>query len=200
MNSSSFLLRIRIVFATILLTSSLPAFADQTNGVLASVFVILGLGGFTLVNLALQLLFYFNGQYNSRRFVITHTSLSLLMPLIAAAMVLADNSSTAYLTLNLGLIIIAAALALLPLQLKNSPRRSGPHAGWIMLAAAAVLSLLSLLAWPLSVIAAILAWFTVNRQPQENRLFKSCRWLLILLPAGWCVYKLYYIWQLLLGS
>ncbi|QVK23489.1 hypothetical protein KHX94_01530 [Shewanella dokdonensis] len=97
----------------------MPVFADSTNGVLASVFVILGLGGFTLVNLALQLLFYFNGQYSSRRFVTTHTVLSLLMPLLATAMVLEDNSSTAYLMLNLGLIIIAASLALLPLQLKT---------------------------------------------------------------------------------
>ncbi|MCL1075079.1 hypothetical protein [Shewanella dokdonensis] len=152
------------------------------------------------MNLALQLLFYFNGQYSSRRFVTTHTVLSLLMPLLATAMVLEDNSSTAYLMLNLGLIIIAASLALLPLQLKNSARRRGNHAGWVLLGASTLLLLLSLLAWPLVILALLLGWFALQQQPQQSLLFLSIRWLLLLLSIGWGVYNLYHLWQLLLGS
>jgi hypothetical protein len=190
----------RLAIGASLATITLPVFADSTNGVLASVFVILGLGGFTLVNLALQLLFYFNGQYSSRRFVTTHTTLSLLMPILAAVMVLKDNSSTAYLTLNLGLIIIAASLALLPLQLQNSARRSGNHAGWVLLSASVFLLLLSLLAWPLVILTLLIGWFSLNQQPKPSILFHVMRWMLLLLSVGWCLYNLYHLWQLLLGS
>ncbi|MFQ6370461.1 hypothetical protein [Shewanella sp. YIC-542] len=190
----------RLTLGATLMIVVLPVFADQPNGVLASVFVILGLGGFTLVNLGLQLLFYFNGQYSSERFALGHTLLSLLMPLIAAAMLLADNSSGAYLTLNLGLVIIAAALTLLPLQLKNSAHRSGLHAGWILLGAALLLLLLSASVWPLAILALFISWFAINRQPRQPAFFHVGRALLLLLATAWCLYNLAKLWQWLQGQ
>src|SRR5690606_34960478 len=120
----------------------LSAMAAQPDGLMAGGFTILVLGGFILVNLLLQLVFYFNGQYSDRWFCSSHIYWALPIPLIAMLLVFWGHASIVGLSMNFGLVLIAVALALLPLQLKNSAKVAGPQAGWRLLASSALLLLL----------------------------------------------------------
>lgn len=167
---------------------------------MAGVFTILVLGGFTLVNLLLQLVFYFNGQYSRPGFVRSHIYWTLPIPLITLLLVLWDHASVADLSMNFGLVLIAVALALLPLQLKNSAKGAGPQAGWRLLATSALLLLLANFIWPLTIPAMLIAWSASDWQQRKENGFKFSRIVLILAALGLTLYEGFQAWQHFFGA
>lgn len=178
----------------------LSAMAAQPDGLMAGVFTILVLGGFTLVNLLLQLVFYFNGQYSRPGFVRSHIYWALPIPLMTLLLVLWDHASIADLSMNFGLVLIAVALALLPLQLKNSAKVAGPQAGWRLLATSALLLLLANIIWPLTIPAMLIAWSAPDWQQRRENGFKLCRIVLLLAALGLTLYEGFQAWQHFFGA
>ncbi|MCS6192330.1 hypothetical protein [Shewanella baltica] len=132
----------------------LPALAFDPSGGTASLFIILGLGGFTLINLFLQGLFFFAGRYRSAAFAKRHVLSALIVPLIAVALAIYDHRGWSDFALNLGIICVGIGLILLPLQLCQIDKPSNRNADWII-------SLGALFILALSYVIAPLAFFTI---------------------------------------
>ncbi|MCL2913204.1 hypothetical protein L2725_05320 [Shewanella corallii] len=123
-----------------LMLPTFPVMAFDPSGTMASIFIILGLGSFTLLNMVLQGLFYFTGPYSRRDFARIHAGISILMPLAAMVLAVKDNAGTADMILKLGAILIASGFALMPLLLKSSAKQPTPNSGlWIALGAFALM-------------------------------------------------------------
>lgn len=107
----------KAVLIVTLILMSLPALASDGTAYTATAVIILVLGSFILMNLVLNGLFYFAGKYSSKRFSQAHTLISLVLPALALVWTLLQHVGFADLAINIGLIIIAVGLALLPMQL-----------------------------------------------------------------------------------
>ena len=167
-----------------------PAFAFSAAGSTATAFIILILGGFTLLNLILNALFFFAGKYHSQRFSKTHTLCSLVIPLIALVLTLMDHRGYADLAFNIGLIIIAIALALLPLQLTLNGRAPTPYGPMILSLGAFLFLAISYLIPPVALFAALVAHVALQSQPDTKARIISFSALIIGYPlmAYW-LYK-----------
>ncbi|TVL02561.1 hypothetical protein AYI82_20865 [Shewanella algae] len=115
-------------------------------------------------------------------------------------LVLWDHASIADLSMNFGLVLIAVALALLPLQLKNSAKVAGPQAGWRLLATSALLLLLANIIWPLTIPAMLIAWSAPDWQQCKENGFKLCRIVLLLAALGLTLYEGFQAWQHFFGA
>lgn len=131
---------ISLAAASALMLPAFPALAFDPSGTMASIFILLGLGSFTLLNLMLQGLFYFSGPYSKPDFARIHAGVSILMPLAALVLAMKDNAGTADIILKMGGILVAAGFALMPLLLKNSAKPVTANSGlWIALGALALM-------------------------------------------------------------
>ena len=137
--------------------SLLPAMAFDPSGGAASLFITLGLGGFTLINLFLQGLFFFAGQYRSATFAKRHVLSALIVPLIAIALAIYDHRGWSDFALNLGIICVGIGLILLPLQLCQIDKPTNRNADWIISLGALFILALSYVIAPLALFTIVLA-------------------------------------------
>ncbi|WP_372873299.1 hypothetical protein [Shewanella sp.] len=147
------------VVTLLLLLTPLPALAFAPSGSMATMALLLGLGGFTLLNLIAQLSFFASGFYRSRRFVRRHVLTSLPPVLLGGAAVVMDHQGTADLLMNVGLLLIALAFALLPYLFAEKVVTSRP---WISVITALLYLGLGCFIGPITTFAIILAhvaWF-----------------------------------------
>ncbi|WP_299787996.1 hypothetical protein [uncultured Shewanella sp.] len=146
-----------VLASTLLLLIPAPAFAFSSAGSTATAFIILVLGSFTILNLILNALFFFAGRYQSRRFSKVHSLCSLIIPAIALVLTVIDHRGFADMAFNIGLIIIAVALALLPLQLTLSKRAQSPHGSLILALGALVFLTIAYLFPPVALFSILVA-------------------------------------------
>lgn len=144
-----------------------PAIAFDPSGGTASLFIILGLGGFTLINLLLQGLFFFAGCYHSRTFAKRHVISALLIPLIAVALAIYDHRGWSDFALNVGIICIGTGLILLPLQLHQIDKTVHAKADWILSLGALTILGLSYIIAPLALFAIIVAHIGLASTPKQ---------------------------------
>ncbi|MGS0676346.1 hypothetical protein [Shewanella sp. 0m-4] len=115
----------------------LPAFAmasDTTNVLLLAI----TLGGFSLFNLLLNALFYFTGKYHSRNFAKMHTLVAIIPSVIALFVALIYFDTAGAISMNIGVIIIAIGLSLLPLQLNLSATKAPTKNSALIIVLAAI--------------------------------------------------------------
>lgn len=155
----------RLSISALLLLLPAPAFAFSAAGSTATAFIILVLGGFTLLNLVLNALFFFAGKYQSRRFSKLHTLGSLIVPLIALVLTVMDHRGFADIAFNFGLILVAVALALLPLQLKLSERAPTPQGPMLLSLGAFVFLAIAYVIPPVALFAVLVAHVALQSQP-----------------------------------
>ncbi|AQS37068.1 hypothetical protein Sps_01908 [Shewanella psychrophila] len=105
------------------------------------------------MNLVLNGLFFFAGKYQSKRFSKTHTIISLSLPAVALFWTVVDHVGFADLALNIGLIIMAIGLALLPLQLCLHQKREHSYTSLLLTIGAAGFLALSYLIQPIAIFA-----------------------------------------------
>ncbi|QLE84953.1 hypothetical protein FLM48_07545 [Shewanella sp. Scap07] len=149
MQSQSPLIR-RLSLAALLFP--LPAFAfqsDTTNTLLLAI----GLGGFCIFNLLLIGLFHFTGQYSSRGFAKAHMAISLFVAAAALAIALIYLQGVGAIMLNLGVVIVAVSLALLPMHLVNVDKSKPSWATTALLMAAVLLMLAAYTLTPIALFA-----------------------------------------------
>jgi|GEM_PF-1815802 len=158
----------RLFISALLLLLPTPAFAFSAAGSTATAFIILVLGGFTLVNLVLNALFFFAGKYQSQRFSKIHTLSSLIIPLIALVLTLMDHRGFADLAFNIGLIIVAIALALLPLQLTLNGRGPNQHSPLILSLGAFLFLAIAYVVPPIAFFAVLVAHVALQSQPDTK--------------------------------
>ncbi|ESE40967.1 hypothetical protein [Shewanella decolorationis] len=147
---------------------STPALAFDSSGGSASLFIIVGLGGFTLLNSLMQGLFFFAGQYRNPIFAKRHVLSALIVPLLAFALTLYDHSSWSDFALNLGMIIVGVGLILLPLQLRQLNQPSNQHANWLLNLGAILVLGISYLVPPCALFAIILAHIAIASRPNTE--------------------------------
>ncbi|MCF1431906.1 MAG: hypothetical protein LPD71_10730 [Shewanella sp.] len=174
------ILSFSLAAVTALMLPSSPALAFDPSGTMASIFIILGLGSFTLLNLVLQLLFYFTGPYARSDFSRIHAGISILLPLAALVLALKDNAGIADLTLKLGGILIAAGFALLPLMLRSSARQPSANSGLWLALGALVLMLPAMIIPPIGIMASFTAAVALR---YANDLKARLLAILALIPA-----------------
>ncbi|WP_300476047.1 hypothetical protein [Shewanella sp.] len=167
----------------------LPALAFDPSGGTASLFIILGLGGFTLINLFLQGLFFFAGQYRSAAFAKRHVLSALIVPLIAVALAIYDHRGWSDFALNLGIICVGIGLILLPLQLCQIDKPTNRNADWIISLGALFILALSYVIAPLAFFTIVLAHICLASSP--SRVPKLLSYLGLLLGYGLFGYWLY---------
>ncbi|MCS6117777.1 hypothetical protein G3444_02385 [Shewanella baltica] len=167
----------------------LPALAFDPSGGTASLFIILGLGGFTLINLFLQGLFFFAGQYRSAAFAKRHVLSALIVPLIAVALAIYDHRGWSDFALNLGIICVAIGLILLPLQLCQIDKPSNRNADWIISLGALFILALSYVIAPLAFFTLVLAHICLASSP--SRVPKLLSYISLLFGYGLFGYWLY---------
>ncbi|MGL4473940.1 MAG: hypothetical protein ACRCT7_05715 [Shewanella sp.] len=148
----------------------MPAMAFDLAGAQVSMFIILGLGSLGLLNLGLQLLFYFAGIYSRPTFVTVHVVIALIAPLIALLFTVLNWQGFASGSLNLSIVLIATALALLPLNLRHSAKpitESSAHllsfGGLLFFIMALFIAPIALFAMPAAAVALRLARTTQQR-------------------------------------
>lgn len=147
---------------------STPALAFDSSGGSASLFIIVGLGGFTLLNSLMQGLFFFAGQYRNPIFAKRHVLSALIVPLLAFALTLYDHRSWSDFALNLGMIIVGVGLILLPLQLRQLNQPSNQHASWLLNLGAILVLGISYLVPPCALFAMILAHIAIASRPNTE--------------------------------
>ncbi|AVT46256.1 Sec62 family protein translocation protein [Shewanella baltica] len=167
----------------------LPALAFDPSGGTASLFIILGLGGFTLINLFLQGLFFFAGQYRNAAFAKRHVLSALIVPLIAVALAIYDHRGWSDFALNLGIICVGIGLILLPLQLCQIDKPSNRNADWIISLGALFILALSYVIAPLAFFTIVLTHICLASSP--SRVPKLLSYLGLLLGYGLFGYWLY---------
>ncbi|MCS6097495.1 hypothetical protein [Shewanella baltica] len=167
----------------------LPALAFDPSGGTASLFIILGLGGFTLINLFLQGLFFFAGQYRSAAFAKRHVLSALIVPLIAVALAIYDHRGWSDFALNLGIICVGIGLILLPLQLCQIDKPSNRNADWIISLGALFILALSYVIAPLAFFTLVLAHICLASSP--SRVPKLLSYISLLFGYGLFGYWLY---------
>ncbi|MEI8600246.1 hypothetical protein P4S55_03415 [Shewanella sp. PP-Sp27a-2] len=167
----------------------LPALAFDPSGGTASLFIILGLGGFTLINLFLQGLFFFAGQYRSAAFAKRHVLSALIVPLIAVALAIYDHRGWSDFALNLGIICVAIGLILLPLQLCQIDKPSNRNADLIISLGALFILALSYVIAPLAFFTLVLAHICLASSP--SRVPKLLSYISLLFGYGLFGYWLY---------
>ncbi|MGI2159584.1 hypothetical protein [Shewanella baltica] len=167
----------------------LPALAFDPSGGTASLFIILGLGGFTLINLFLQGLFFFAGQYRSAAFAKRHVLSALIVPLIAVALAIYDHRGWSDFALNLGIICVGIGLILLPLQLCQIDKPTNRNADWIISLGALFILALSYLIAPLAFFTIVLAHICLASSP--SRVPKLLSYISLLFGYGLFGYWLY---------
>lgn len=167
----------------------LPALAFDPSGGTASLFIILGLGGFTLINLFLQGLFFFAGQYRSAIFAKRHVLSALIVPLIAVALAIYDHRGWSDFALNLGIICVGIGLILLPLQLCQIDKPSNRNADWIISLGALFILALSYVIAPLAFFTLVLAHICLASSP--SRVPKLLSYISLLFGYGLFGYWLY---------
>ncbi|ABN61100.1 hypothetical protein [Shewanella baltica] len=167
----------------------LPALAFDPSGGTASLFIILGLGGFTLINLFLQGLFFFAGQYRSAAFAKRHVLSALIVPLIAVALAIYDHRGWSDFALNLGIICVGIGLILLPLQLCQIDKSSNRNADWIISLGALFILALSYVIAPLAFFTIVLAHICLASSP--SRVPKLLSYISLLFGYGLFGYWLY---------
>lgn len=145
-----------------------PAIAFDPSGGTASLFIILGLGGFTLINLLLQGLFFFAGRYSSHTFTKRHVFSALLVPLIALALAIYDHRGWSDFALNVGIICIGTGLILLPLQLHQINKTVHAKADWILSLGALTILGLSYIIAPLALFAIVVAHIGLASTPKQK--------------------------------
>lgn len=149
----------------LLLLLPTPAFAFSAAGSTAAAFIILVLGGFALLNLVLNALFFFAGKYQSQRFSKIHALSSLIIPVIALILTVIDHRGFADLAFNIGLIIIAIALGLLPLQLTLNGRGPNQHSPMILSLGAFLFLAIAYVIPPVAFFAVLVAHVAIKSQP-----------------------------------
>ena len=167
----------------------LPALAFDPSGGTASLFIILGLGGFTLINLFLQGLFFFAGQYRSTAFAKRHVLSALIVPLIAVALAIYDHRGWSDFALNLGIICVGIGLILLPLQLCQIDKPANRNADWIISLGALFILALSYVIAPLAFFTIVLAHICLASSP--SRVPKLLNYISLLFGYGLFGYWLY---------
>lgn len=167
----------------------LPALAFDPSGGTASLFIILGLGGFTLINLFLQGLFFFAGQYRSAAFAKRHVLSALIVPLIAVALAIYDHRGWSDFALNLGIICVGIGLILLPLQLCQIDKPTNRNADWIISLGALFILALSYVIAPLAFFTIVLAHICLASSP--SRVPKLLSYIGLLFGYGLFGYWLY---------
>ena len=167
----------------------LPALAFDPSGGTASLFIILGLGGFTLINLFLQGLFFFAGQYRSAAFAKRHVLSALIVPLIAVALAIYDHRGWSDFALNLGIICVGIGLILLPLQLCQIDKPTNRNADWIISLGGLFILALSYLIAPLAFFTIVLAHICLASSP--SRVPKLLSYISLLFGYGLFGYWLY---------
>lgn len=145
----------------------LPASAFDASGGIASIFIILGLGGFTLLNLFLQGLFFWAGKYRSKRFTYGHVLSASLIPIISLVLALYDHRGWSDFALNFGIICVGTGLILLPLQLNKIDKVTNRNADWILSIGALILFLLSYLIPPLCFFTLVVAHICLASTPSK---------------------------------
>lgn len=202
MKSSRFIIGVLTLLSFI--TSAYAADSNvqtQAGGLLASIIVMILVGGYTLLNIPLQALFYFNGQYQSSRCVTWHSVIGIIVALIGAGVAIYDQRTTAEMAFYLGLVLVAIAIASLPFLIKNSAKAPGANAGYNLLIGSVCYMipamLFSSLTAPFAIVLALLAgkWQTNN-----TRLFSTVRWLLVLVSIGWFIHQLVDIYQQIMAN
>ncbi len=139
MNHSSSLYKAALFSA---LLAPFPAFAmanDTTNILLLAI----TLGGFSLINLLLNALFYFTGKYHSRNFAKMHTLIATIPAIIALFVALIYFDTAGAISMNIGVIIVSIGLSLLPLQLNLHANKAPTKNSALIIALAAIALLLS---------------------------------------------------------
>lgn len=145
--------------AIFLLLMPVPALAFDPSGSVATLALVLGLGSFTLLNLATQIGFFASGFYRSRRFARNHVLLSLVPVLLGAAAVAVDHRSAADVLMNVGLLLVALAFALLPHLFAEKAMTDRP---WISAVISLIFLALGCFIGPITafaIITAHVAWF-----------------------------------------
>ena len=137
----------------LLLSAAFSAHAIDGTAYTATAFIILVLGGFILMNLILNGLFFFAGKYHSKRFSQGHALISLALPAIALIWTLIDHVGFADLAMNIGLIIVAVGLGLLPLLLCLHQKEQHSYTSLLLTIGAAGFLALSYLIQPIAIFA-----------------------------------------------
>ncbi|WP_025820063.1 hypothetical protein [Shewanella marina] len=184
------------VLSLMLVLLPLPAFAFSPEGSNATVFIILGLGGFTLLNLILQSLFYVSGRYQSKRFAQVHTYISLIMPILSVIGIFMDHMGWADMALNGGLVFIGTAFALLPLQLCTQQRVPSNRSASMLTIAGLCFTAIGAFITPVALFALATSHVFI-RTYQDNKL-KYLNYIILavgyLLLAKW-IYQLIQLWH-----
>ncbi|ABL99411.1 hypothetical protein SHAM105786_03435 [Shewanella amazonensis] len=105
---------LRILLLLSFLLTALPVYAFDPSGTRATAYLLLGLGGFTALNLLAQLTFFAAGFYQQTGFAKKHLLLSLLPVALGTVLTLWDTRGGAELVMNGGLLLVSLAFALLP--------------------------------------------------------------------------------------
>ena len=145
----------------------MPVMAFDPSGGTASLFIILGLGGFTLINLLLQGLFFFAGKYRNATFAKRHVLSALIIPLMAIALAIYDHRGWSDLALNLGIICVGIGLILLPLQLCQIEKVANHNADWIISVGALFILALSYVIAPFAFFTIVLAHICLASSPSK---------------------------------
>lgn len=170
--------------------------APHPGGVLASIVITMLVVGYTLANIPLQAVFYFNGQYQSRRCVSWHSAVGVVIALIGAAFAIYDHHDTGELMFYFGIVLVAIALACLPFILQNSGKTASANAGSYLLILSVCYLIpavvFSSLVTPFAIVIALIAGYW---QANKTAVFSAVRWLLVLFSVVWFVYQLTDIYQ-----
>ncbi|QSX34883.1 hypothetical protein JYB87_06570 [Shewanella avicenniae] len=178
----------------------------QRVGMLPAIYITLVLGGFTLCNLPLQALFYFNGQYQHRRIVDTQVVIGVCVSLLGVIVAMTDYQSVAYLTFYLGAIVIGVALAILPFWLKQSAKAASKYAQVVLLLSGVIYGAISLLWWPVALFAAATALTALTaltasvQKTSPHPLVKFGAGVLFIAALLWSGYHCLTLWQQLSQS
>ncbi|PKG58810.1 MULTISPECIES: hypothetical protein [unclassified Shewanella] len=143
-------------FLCLCLLAPMPAFAfqsDTTNILMLAI----SLGGFCFFNLLLTGLFYFTGQYHSRRFAKIHTLISLLPALLTFILAITYIEGAGAISLNIGVIIVSIALSILPVQLSPTANAPTDKTPLILATVALLLMVVAYYAAPLTIFALAIA-------------------------------------------
>ena len=175
---------------------STPAMAFDASGGTTSLFIIVGLGGFTLINSLMQGLFFFAGQYRNPIFAKRHVLTALIVPLLAFTFTLYEHRTWSDFALNLGMIIVGVGLILLPLQLRQLHQPSNQHAGWLLSLGALLILGISYLLPPCALFAIILAHIALAshaKNPTKSLGAKPLSYLVLAASYALFGYWLYHL-------
>lgn len=165
----------KAALSSLLLTASFSSYAMDGTAYTATAFIILVLGGFILMNLVLNGLFFFAGKYQSKRFSKTHTIVSLILPVVALIWTVVDHVGFADLALNIGLIIVAIGLALLPIQLSLHQRSEHSYTSLILSIGSLAFLGLSYLIQPIAIFAIVAAHVSLMSKLNSDKQANSAR-------------------------